>query len=124
MVKRSYNKSNLSNTDTGAAQRNLNNLAACYIISKLFKAKNVLDIGGGDGCACRLLRDYKINCYIKDKYATPTYAQGFTEENFAKPDLIVGFEGIGNINPNPMTDLDDLFNRQPCGFVEHGNFYK
>ena len=42
-----YRESNLSNADTGAAQRNLRNLAATYGISKLLKAKNVIDIGGG-----------------------------------------------------------------------------
>jgi hypothetical protein len=107
-----YKTNNLSNTDTGAAQRNLHNLAACYIISKLLKAKNVIDIGGGDGLLCRLLRDYKINCYVKDKYATPTYAQGFTEQNFDIPDLIVGLEVLEHY-PNPIFDLDNLFRHQP-----------
>lgn len=111
-LEEAYKKNNLSNTDTGAAQRNLHNLAACYAISKLLKAKNIIDIGGGDGLLCRLLRDYKINCYVKDKYATPTYGQGFTKEDFVTPDLIIGFEVLEHY-PNPMSDLDDLFNRQP-----------
>jgi hypothetical protein len=107
-----YKKYNLTNTDTGAAQRNLHNLAACYTISKLLKVKNVIDIGGGDGLLCRLLRDYKINCYVKDKYAAPTYGQGFTEQNFATPDLIIGFELLEHY-PNPITDLDSLFAYRP-----------
>lgn len=107
-----YKKNNLSNTDTGAAQRNLHNLAACYTISKLISAKNVIDIGGGDGLLCRLLRDYKINCYVKDKYATPTYGQGFTEEDFNTPDLIIGFEVLEHYQ-NPIADLDDLFRYKP-----------
>jgi len=61
-LEEAYQKSNLSNADTGAAQRNITNLAATYAISKLLKAKNVIDIGGGDGLLCRLLRDYQINC--------------------------------------------------------------
>ena len=45
---------------------------------------------------------------MKDKYAALTYAQGFTEQNFDMPDLIVGFEVLEHF-PNPMKDLDDLF---------------
>src|ERR1700677_3533845 len=41
--------SNLSTLDTGAAQRNLQNLAAAYLISKLFAVRDTLDFGGGDG---------------------------------------------------------------------------
>ena len=43
------------------------------------------------GC-CAGCRDYDLNCYVKDKYATPTYAQGFTDQDFSVPDLIIGFE--------------------------------
>ena len=111
-----YQKSNLSNLDTGAAQRNLHNLAACFFISKLLKAKNVIDIGGGDGLLCRLLRDYKINCYVKDKYALPTYGQGFTEQDFVKPDLIIGFEILEHY-PIPLSDLDDLFSDNPSALL-------
>jgi len=107
-----YKINNLSFMDTGAAQRNLYNLAACYIISKILKANNVIDVGGGDGLLCRLLRDYKINCYVKDKYATPTYGQGFAEQNFDTPDLIVGFEVLEHYS-NPISDLENLFSYRP-----------
>lgn len=103
-----YNQ-NLSNLDTGVAQRNLHNLAACYAVSKLFKAKNAIDIGGGDGLLCRLLRDYGINCFVKDKYANPTYAQGFTEPDFNTPDMVIAFEVFEHF-PSPKSDLDALFN--------------
>src|SRR5688572_10641672 len=87
-LEEAYRKNNLSILDTGAAQRNINNLAACYAVSKLLKAANVIDVGGGDGLLCRLLRDYEINCFVKDKYASPTYAQGYTEPDFKVPDLL------------------------------------
>jgi Methyltransferase domain len=114
-LEEAYQKSNLSNADTGAAQRNITNLAATYAISKLLKAKNVIDIGGGDGLLCRLLRDYQINCYLQDKYATPTYGQGFTERDFVSPDLVVGFEVLEHY-PNPLSDLEDLFLITPLRF--------
>lgn len=104
----SYNRS-LSCLDTGVAQRNLHNLAACYVVSKLFKVKNAIDIGGGEGLLCRFLRDYGINCFVKDKYANPTFAQGFTEPDFNTPDLVIAFEVLEHF-PNPKSDLDALFN--------------
>ena len=107
-----YQNNNLSTMDTGSAQRNLINLAACYLIAKLLKARNVLDIGGGDGLLCRLLRDYSINCFVKDKYAIPTYGQGFTEPNFTTPDLVLGFEVLEHF-ANPVTDLELFFSYQP-----------
>jgi len=107
-----YRNDNLASSDTGAAQRNIHNLAACFSISRLFNAKNAIDIGGGDGLLCRLLRDYEINCYVKDKYAVPTYAQGFVEENFDKPDLVIGFEVLEHF-PNPSSDLGGVFGYGP-----------
>jgi Methyltransferase domain len=98
----------LSSLDTGAGQRNLHNLAASYAVCKLFKANNAIDIGGGDGLLCRLLRDYGINCFVKDKYANPTYAQGFTEPDFDTPDLVIAFEVLEHF-ANPRLDLDALF---------------
>ena len=111
-LEEAYGDSNLSNLDTGAAQRNLDNLAAVYAICKLFNFKNVIDVGGGDGLLTRLLRDFEINCYAKDKFAKMTYAQGFTEENFDHPDLVLGFELIEHY-PHPSMDLDDLFAYKP-----------
>ncbi len=54
-----YREHNLSNLDTGAAQRNLQNLAACWSIAKVLGVRNVLDVGGGDGLlpAVARLRD-------------------------------------------------------------------
>jgi hypothetical protein len=100
--------SNISYLDTGAAQRNLTNLAICFSVSKLYGLRNVVDIGGGDGLLCRLLRDYGLNCFVTDKYAAPTYAQGFTEMDFQTADLVVSFEVLEHF-ANPMEDLNDVF---------------
>jgi hypothetical protein len=99
---------NLSYLDTGAAQRNLTNLAVCFFISKLYKLRNIIDFGGGDGLLCRLLRDYGLNCFVRDKYAAPTYAQGFTETDFQTADLVIAFEVLEHF-ANPKEDLNDVF---------------
>jgi hypothetical protein len=107
-----YADNSLSRLDTGAAQRNIQNLAASFAIAKLFGARNLLDLGGGDGLLCRLLRDYGINCFVKDKFATPSYAQGYTTENFPRPDMIVGFEVLEHF-AEPSREIADIFARNP-----------
>lgn len=117
-----YRQHNLSNLDTGAAQRNLQNLAACWSISKVLGLRNVLDVGGGDGLLCRLLRDYEINCFVRDRYAKPTYAQGFEDPDFTTPELIVAFEVLEHY-AQPGDDLDALFKPAPLAVVASTGIY-
>jgi hypothetical protein len=100
--------SNLAILDTGAAQRNLANLAATYLVAHVLRLKNVLDYGGGDGLLCRLLRDYEINCFVNDKYAAATYARAFGVPNFIRPDILLAFEVFEHFE-NPQVDLELLF---------------
>lgn len=111
-LEQAYRANNLSNLDTGAAQRNLHNLAACWSIAKLLDLKNVFDVGGGDGLLCRLLRDYQLNCFVHDKYASPTYAQGFDVPDFTQPDMIVAFEVMEHY-AEPRKELEELFAKRP-----------
>lgn len=111
-LEHAYRANNLSHLDTGAAQRSLHNLAACWSIAKLLHLKNVLDVGGGDGLLCRLLRDYDLNCFVYDKYASPSYAQGFDVPDFAQPDMIVAFEVMEHY-AEPHKDLEELFAERP-----------
>ena len=106
--------SNLAEIDTGAAQRNLNSMAATLAVCKLFGLRNAVDFGGGDGLLCRLLRDHRINCFVQDRYARTTYAQGFTEPDFQKPDLRLSFEVFEHFG-NPQADLVAIFDDQPDG---------
>ena len=117
-----YGNENLSSLDTGAAQRNVHNLAACFAICRLFNFRNAIDVGGGDGLLCRMLRDHEINCYVKDKYATPSYAQGFTEQNFDTPDLLIGFELLEHF-ANPKSDLEELFQHHPSALLLSTELY-
>ncbi len=116
-------KINLSILDTGAAQRNWHNFFVIYILCKIFSFNDVLDLGGGDGLLCRLLRDYEINCFVKDEYATPSYAQGFTEPNFDKPDLVLGFEVWEHL-PHPGDDLGRFFNKKPKALLITTTLYE
>lgn len=106
-----YGDKNLSSLDTGAAQRNIHNLAASWAIAKLFGVTHAMDIGGGDGLLCRLLRDYEINCYVNDKYASPVYAQGFTVADYTTPDMVLGFEVLEHF-ATPAGDIEAIFKYQ------------
>jgi hypothetical protein len=106
-----YNSS-LSILDSGAAQRNLKNLSAAYLISKLYGVRDAIDFGGGDGLLCRLLRDYNVNCYVKDKYAVPTYSQGFSVPDFTTPNLVLAFEVLEHF-ATPASELENLFQSKP-----------
>lgn len=102
---------NLSSLDAGAVQRSLSNAAAVVAIAGLTRCKNIVDFGGGDGLLCRLLRDYGLNCFVDDKFAAPTYAQGFTHPNFLRPDILLAFEVIEHF-AEPAVELARLFDVQ------------
>lgn len=104
--------SNLAGIDTGAAQRNLNSLTATLAVCRLFKLRDAVDFGGGDGLLCRLLRDHGINCFVRDKYARTTYAAAFTEPDFARPQLLISFEVFEHF-AEPARELDGVFEAAP-----------
>jgi len=112
----------LAATDTGAAQRNLQNVTASYIVARLFGLRNVVDVGGGDGLLCRLLRDYGLNCFLDDAYAAPTYAMAFTEPDFTAPDLVLAFEVLEHF-VTPRTDTERLFESRPAVVLASTSLY-
>ena len=60
----------LTNFDTGVYGRVSKTFLVSFTICKLFKLKNVLDYGGGDGLFCRIMRDYYLNCFSYDKFSS------------------------------------------------------
>lgn len=107
-----YAEGNLSILDTGAAQRNLDNLGAVLALSRLLKLKRVVDHGGGDGLLTRLLRDRQIDAHVYDRHATARYAAGFDHPSFDRADIVLAFEVLEHF-PNPAKDLRALFDPRP-----------
>ena len=105
-------EANLSDFDTGAAQRNLETLPAVMLVARHLKLRNVIDHGGGDGLLVRLLRDYGLNAYVYDRYARATYARGFTDPDFKRPDLITAFEVFEHF-ANPKEEIAELLASEP-----------
>lgn len=115
--------SNLSNLDTGAAQRNLKNLAASHVVIRLLGLPRVLDVGGGDGLLCRLLRDHGADCYVQDKYAKPAYAQGYDRAPFDVPDLVLAFEVFEHL-ANPINEIEPFFAGRPAAVLVSTELYE
>lgn len=115
--------SNLAALDTGAAQRNIRNFVISICVSWATKSKNIIDLGGGDGLLCRLLRDYNLNCFCIDKYAKPTYALSYDKPNFSTPDLVTGFEVIEHFQ-QPLIELGSIFHLEPKFILLSTGIYK
>lgn len=118
-----YEKGNLVEIDTGAFQRNLQNLAASFLIAKLIGAKSIFDFGGGDGLLCRMLRDYGLNVFVSDKFAQNTYAKGFDANETQKPNLILAFEVFEHF-ADPYFDLNEIFELNPKAVLATTGIYK
>lgn len=108
-----YAASNLSSLDTGAAQRNLDNLGAVLALARWLGLHRVVDHGGGDGLLVRLLRDRGLDAHVLDRHAAPRYAMGFGEPDTDEPpQLVTAFEVLEHF-ANPGEDLRALFAPQP-----------
>jgi hypothetical protein len=107
-----YEEGNLAQIDAGGAQRSLFNAAAASLVARVFGLRDALDVGGGDGLLCRLLRDQGLNAYVRDPHAAATYARGFTQPDFTRPDLLTAFEVVEHF-AEPRRDLEQLFAGRP-----------
>lgn len=114
---------NLTPLDTGAAQRNIYTFGLCRGISKVFNLRTMIDVGGGDGLLCRMMRDYGVDCHVSDRYAAPIYAQGFTDTKGIKPDFITSFEVLEHF-VDPKTDIEDIFGRDASVVLVSTMLYK
>lgn len=115
--------SHLTLLDTGAVQRNLDNMTTVLLLAKRMGARDVLDFGGGDGMLCRLLRDHGLNAYVTDAFAKPTYAPAFTQADFASADIVTAFEVLEHF-ANPDADIEALFRGAPRAVLVSTQIYK
>jgi len=100
------------NLDTGALQRNIDNFAKCFTISKIFEIKKGVDFGAKDGILCRFLRDHEIDCYAYDRYSKPSYVIDFAAPPKSNIDILFAFEVLEHF-ANPTKDLEEIFSFNP-----------
>lgn len=91
-------------TDVGLVSRNFyNSDLLTAILSRIHpKDEKILDVGGGYGLLCRLLRDKGWNCYSMDVYCQNLFAFNFEpDEKFTAPTLLA-FEVFEHLD-DPLT---------------------
>ena len=98
--------------DTGIYSRVIKTFLVSFLMCKIFKLKNILDFGGGDGLFCRIMRDYYFNCFSHDKFSKNLYSKGFVRQNFQTPDLITSFEAAEHFS-RPYDEFSKIFNLKP-----------
>ena len=102
----------LTKFDTGVYSRVSKSILVSFTICKLFKLKNILDYGGGDGLFCRIMRDYYFNCFSYDKFSKNIYSRVFVKENFNTPDLVTSFEAVEHFS-HPAEEFSQIFKSKP-----------
>lgn len=103
---------NLNRFDVGSADRSL--IVAGFVRS-IFKRREaskvkVLDFGGGDGLATRVLRDAGIDCRWEDPYCQPVFAVGPSHSEISHFDLAFMGEVALHLT-NPLETIKDLMKR-------------
>jgi Methyltransferase domain len=123
-IAESYKDCALSAMDTGAADRTLLNVALVNAVAKILRIHGqILDYGGGDGLLCRLLRDIGFDCWVYDKYSTPSYGRGFITELDKNFELITAFEVFEHFE-DPALEVADLFSRRPRAILISTEIYR
>ena len=108
-----YSEGNLASLDTGAAQRNLNNLGAVLLVARCLGLRGLLDFGGGDGLLVRMLRDRGVDARVVDQHAEPRYAMGFGGTGDGQPGIVTAFEVVEHF-VDPREELRALFAALPA----------
>lgn len=111
-----YAASNLSALDTGAAQRNVNNLGSVLALARWLGLARVVDHGGGDGLLVRMLRDRGLDAYVLDRHASPRYAMGYGQPPVDRADLVTAFEVLEHF-VEPREELRALFGPRPAALL-------
>lgn len=89
-----YRSGNLADLDPGPFMRSINSMTALYISAKIIglpRRPQVVDVGGGVGLLCRMLRDIGFDAHVSDRYATNALARGF-DDTGAPADIVCAFE--------------------------------
>lgn len=100
----------IARTDVGLICRNMQNskklMNICYFL--FGKEKKYIDISGGYGILCRMMRDCGFNYFWQDKYCQNLFAQGFeasANDTFSTASL---FEVIEHTE-NPLQFIQSIF---------------
>jgi hypothetical protein len=103
---------NLNRFDVGSADRSL--IIAGFVRSIFSRRKafgvKVLDFGGGDGLATRVLRDAGVDCRWEDPYCRPVFAVGPDQLEISRFDLVFMGEVALHLT-DPLATITSLMSR-------------
>jgi len=98
----------IAETDVGLVSRNLRNrdlLGA--ILTRLHPiGRRILDVGGGYGLLCRLMRDGGWDCYTSDVYCENLFAKAYEPSEEFQASTLLAFEVFEHID-DPLSFLRD-----------------
>jgi len=105
-------KTSLNQFDVGSADRSL--IIAGFVRSLFRRSKasaiKVLDFGGGDGLATRILRDAGLDCRWEDPYCQPVFAVGPPYSEVEHFDLVFMGEVALHLT-DPLETITSLMKR-------------
>ena len=89
----------IAETDVGLVSRNLRNRELLGpILTRLHPASGkILDVGGGYGLLCRLMRDMGWNCYTTDAYCENLFAAAYEPAGEFECPTLLAFEVFEHI---------------------------
>jgi hypothetical protein len=107
-----YAGGHLADVDAGPVVRSLESQAIVYTLARFLRmprTASVLDIGGGNGLLCRLLRDAGFDARVSDSYAANDLARGFDDDG-TTPDIITAVEVAEHL-ADPRSDMKGILGR-------------
>ena len=94
----------IAETDVGLVSRNLRNAELLgSILTRLHPSSGrILDVGGGYGLLCRILRDKGWDCFTTDLYCQNLFASSFVPKEDFNCSTLLAFEVFEHIE-NPLS---------------------
>ncbi len=98
----------IAETDVGLVSRNLRNrdLLGAILTRLHRRGCRILDVGGGYGLLCRLMRDRGWDCYTSDVYCENLFAKAYEPPEGFQASTLLAFEVFEHID-DPLTFVRD-----------------
>jgi len=96
-------------------QRNISNASTLETLLEVlgFASGRLLDVAGGYGRLCRLLRDKGFDCHTTDKFCQNIFAQDIEPQAGFRADVLFAYEVLEHIE-SPREFIEDAFHRYGC----------
>lgn len=106
-------------TDIGLISRNIemSKLLACTLHFIVKNKDRCIDISGGYGILCRIMRDYGFHYYWDDPYCQNLFAKGFEAASHPGYFPVASFFEVIEHTQSPMTLIEDIIKKYQSSFL-------